>query len=177
MIVAIQWWRMPRAHSVQSAVPKDQSLGAGPTDRGTDTDDLGNRAVGASLDHPSGLIHKLPDLERVLNLRCALLAVPVLESSRSSMSDVESDPMGHALPEWVERDFRGYLECGILAHGFARARCEDCDHERLIPFSCKGRGICPSCNGRRMCEAAAHRASRCARRAGSGRTTCLRWPG
>ena len=36
-----------------------------------------------------------------------------------------------------------------------RARCEDCGHERLIPFSCKGRGICPSCNARRMCEVAA----------------------
>jgi hypothetical protein len=60
------------------------------------------------------------------------------------------------LPQWVERDFRDYLECGILAHGFARARCEDCGHERLIPFSCKGRGICPSCNARRMCEVAAH---------------------
>ena len=23
--------------------------------------------------------------------------------------------MGYGLPEWVERDFRGYLECGILA--------------------------------------------------------------
>jgi len=68
----------------------------------------------------------------------------------------ESDPKGYGLPEWVERDFRGYLECGILAHGFARARCEDCGHERLIPFSCKSRGICPSCNARRMCEVAAH---------------------
>jgi hypothetical protein len=67
----------------------------------------------------------------------------------------ESDPTGYGLPEWVERDFRGYLECGILAHGFARARCEDRGHERLIPFSCKGRGICPSCNARRMCEVAA----------------------
>jgi hypothetical protein len=66
------------------------------------------------------------------------------------------DPVGYGLPEWVERDFRGYLECGILAYGFARARCEDCGHERLIPFSCKGRGICPSCNARRMCEVAAH---------------------
>jgi hypothetical protein len=28
------------------------------------------------------------------------------------------DPMGYGVPEWVERDFRGYLECGILAHGF-----------------------------------------------------------
>jgi hypothetical protein len=68
----------------------------------------------------------------------------------------ESDPMGYGLPDWVERDFRGYLECGILAHGFARARCEGCGHERLIPFSCKSRGICPSCNARRMCEVAAH---------------------
>jgi len=82
----------------------------------------------------------------------------------------ESDPTGYGLPEsalphamhalrggpGVERDFRGYLECGILAHGFARARCEDCGHERLIPFSCKGRGICPSCNARHMREVAAH---------------------
>jgi hypothetical protein len=64
--------------------------------------------------------------------------------------------VGCGLPEWVERDFRAYLECGILAHGFARARFEDCGHERLIPFSCKSRGICPSCNARRMCEVAAH---------------------
>lgn len=56
----------------------------------------------------------------------------------------ESDPMGYGLPDWVEQDFRGYLECGILAHGFARARCEECGHERMIPFSCKSRGICPS---------------------------------
>lgn len=51
-------------------------------------------------------------------------------------------------------DFRAYLKCGILAHGFARAGhppkvgSEDCGHERLIPFSCKGRGLCPSCNTR-----------------------------
>ena len=46
----------------------------------------------------------------------------------------EADPMGSGVPAWVERDFRGYLRCGILAHGFARARCEDCGHERIIPL-------------------------------------------
>ena len=46
--------------------------------------------------------------------------------------------------------------CGVLAHGFARLRCTDCALERLVPFSCKGRGFCPSCGGRRMTEAAAH---------------------
>jgi len=68
----------------------------------------------------------------------------------------EADPLGNGVPWWVEKDFRAYLRCGVLAHGFARARCEDCGHERLIPFSCKGRGICPSCNTRRMAELAAH---------------------
>jgi hypothetical protein len=42
------------------------------------------------------------------------------------------------------------------AHGFARAKCEDCGHERLIPFSCKSRSVCPSWNTRRMAEIAAH---------------------
>ncbi len=27
------------------------------------------------------------------------------------------------VPGYVERDLRKFLECGILAHGFARARC------------------------------------------------------
>jgi hypothetical protein len=66
------------------------------------------------------------------------------------------DPTGWGVPSWVERDFRAYLRCGILAHGFARARCDACGHERLVAFSCKGRGICPSCNTRRMAEVAAH---------------------
>lgn len=42
------------------------------------------------------------------------------------------------------------------AHGFARARCGDCGHDFLIAFSCKGRGVCPSCTTRRMAQTAAH---------------------
>jgi hypothetical protein len=52
--------------------------------------------------------------------------------------------------------FRKYLECGIFAQGFARARCDDCGHDYFVAFSCKGRGVCPSCNTRRMVEMAAH---------------------
>ncbi|TVR62586.1 MAG: hypothetical protein EA422_11025 [Gemmatimonadales bacterium] len=68
----------------------------------------------------------------------------------------EADSMGWGVPAWVERDFRSYLRCGILAHGFARIRCSDCGHNRLLAFSCKGRGVCPSCNARRMADVAAH---------------------
>ena len=64
----------------------------------------------------------------------------------------DADPV----PSHVEREFRRYLECGILAHGFARARCGQCGHDFLIAFSCKGRGVCPSCNARRMVATAAH---------------------
>ena len=56
----------------------------------------------------------------------------------------------------AERELRGYLECGILAYGFARARCGECGQDFLVAFSCKGRTVCPSCNARRMAETAAH---------------------
>jgi hypothetical protein len=55
----------------------------------------------------------------------------------------------------TERELRRYLECGILAHGFARARCNVCSQGFLIAFYCKGRAVYPSCNTRRMAETAA----------------------
>jgi hypothetical protein len=65
---------------------------------------------------------------------------------------LDDDP----IPEYVERTFRKYLECGIPAFGVARARCSACGYDFLVPFSCKTRGLCPSCNTRRMVETAAH---------------------
>ena len=50
----------------------------------------------------------------------------------------EGDWDGHAVPTSVERDFRRYLECGILAYGFARADCADCGRDFLVAFSCTG---------------------------------------
>jgi hypothetical protein len=60
------------------------------------------------------------------------------------------------MPPFVVAELRKFLRCGVLAHGFARVRCGACAFERLVPFSCKGRGFCPSCCGRRMAERAAH---------------------
>jgi hypothetical protein len=68
----------------------------------------------------------------------------------------EDDWDAQRVPAYVERAFRRYLECGILAYGFARARCPNCGQDFLVAFSCKGRGLCPSCNARRMAETAAH---------------------
>ena len=60
------------------------------------------------------------------------------------------------LPRFIEEEFRGFLRCGFLAGGFARFRCGACRLDRLVPFSCKGRAVCPSCGGRRMAERATH---------------------
>jgi hypothetical protein len=68
----------------------------------------------------------------------------------------EASEVGRGLPRYVERDFARYLECGVLAHGFARVRCESCKDELLVAFSCKGRGVCPSCNAKRVHVTAEH---------------------
>ena len=61
----------------------------------------------------------------------------------------------HRLPLHVEKEMRAHLDCGILANGFVRGRCEDCGASRAVAFSCKKRGFCPSCSGRRMADTAA----------------------
>ena len=43
-----------------------------------------------------------------------------------------------------------FLDCGDLAHGFARVRCDHCQHEYLLAFSCKGRWFCPSCHQKKV---------------------------
>ena len=60
------------------------------------------------------------------------------------------------VPAYVEEVLRGHLECGILCLGFARGLCTGCGQGFVVAFSCKGRGVCPSCNGRRMVQTAAH---------------------
>ena len=60
------------------------------------------------------------------------------------------------LPGFVKHELRSFLACGISAHGFARFRCRSCGHSRLVPFSCRGRGFCPSCTARRLADQAAH---------------------
>ena len=62
---------------------------------------------------------------------------------------------GKYLPTYVTKEFDEYLKCGRLEHGFLRVRCESCHDEKLVAFSCKKRGFCPSCGARRMADSAA----------------------
>ena len=79
----------------------------------------------------------------------------VQEHIESFLAQVKAES-GAALPEFVKAEFDAFLACGILAHGFLRLRCAECAHEKLVAFSSKRRGFCPSCGARRMAETAAH---------------------
>jgi hypothetical protein len=59
-------------------------------------------------------------------------------------------------PAFVRRELEAYLKCGRLEHGLLRVQCERCGDRTVVAFSCRERGFCPSCGGRRMSELAAH---------------------
>jgi len=63
---------------------------------------------------------------------------------------------GFGVPRFVDEELRAFLRCGLVNYGFARVRCGTCCHEFFVAFSCKRRGVCPSCSGRRAAECAIH---------------------
>src|SRR5499426_1286525 len=85
-----------------------------------------------------------------------VLYTVIADHLETFLASLDNDPDATGLPAYVEREFYDYLRCGILAHGFLRLGCDTCHHELLVPFSCKRRGFCPSCAGRRMAQMAAH---------------------
>jgi hypothetical protein len=74
----------------------------------------------------------------------------VQQNWRPFEAEVASSGDPENLPRFVKMEFEAFLRCGILAHGFVHVRCGDCAENRLVAFSCKRRGFCPSCIGRRM---------------------------
>src|SRR5262245_31103482 len=85
-----------------------------------------------------------------------VLYTVIADHLETFLAALDADPAATGLPAYVEREFYAYLQCGILAYGFLRLGCDTCPKELLLPFSCKRRGFCPSCAGRRMAQTAAH---------------------
>jgi len=96
---------------------------------------------------PDGYRRRQPELEE--------LHKAVREHMATWLQQVDSDPSRGELPAHVRDELDRFLKCGILAHGFVRVRCPTCQDDLLVAFSCKGRGLCPSCGGRRMADTAA----------------------
>ncbi len=72
-----------------------------------------------------------------------------LEAFAQRAERADAPIAGFALDE-----LRSMVRCGDFEHGFLRFHCCRCGEEVRVPFSCKARGTCPSCMGRRMCETA-----------------------
>jgi hypothetical protein len=69
---------------------------------------------------------------------------------------VEQARVGKKLPLFIHQEFDDYLKCGIPEFGFVRTYCYQCQYSGVVAFSCKRRGFCPSCSGRRMNDEAGH---------------------
>ncbi|MBM4345947.1 MAG: transposase zinc-binding domain-containing protein [Deltaproteobacteria bacterium] len=63
---------------------------------------------------------------------------------------------GRGPPKFITKAVNAFLDCGFLSKGFCRLYCKSCKSDQLVAFSSKSRGICSSCDGRRMTELAAH---------------------
>jgi hypothetical protein len=63
---------------------------------------------------------------------------------------------GGRLPAHVMAELRAALRCGVFEEGVACFACDGCGARTFVPLSCKRRGFCPGCCGRRMADIAAH---------------------
>ena len=66
---------------------------------------------------------------------------------RTFLTRAEGAAGERLLPRFLVREFAD-LKCGVLAHGFGRVHCRQCGKDELVAFSCKRRGLCPSCGAR-----------------------------
>jgi len=57
-------------------------------------------------------------------------------------------PYGFWHGRW-DRAVAAYLDCGLFESGFAIVRCPVCKAEFHVAFSCRCRGLCPSCSAKR----------------------------
>ena len=60
------------------------------------------------------------------------------------------------LPQFVKDEFDALLECGILARGFLRWRCGDCEHDRWLRSPASGAASAPRVARGAMARTAAH---------------------
>jgi hypothetical protein len=87
-------------------------------------------------------------------VRRGILAREAARRCRAWREHLETFLAGEPMPGFVVDELRDYLRCGVLALGAVRFACEHCGNDRLVGISCKGRGFCPRCLGRKMTEMA-----------------------
>lgn len=77
---------------------------------------------------------------------------PFFEDFENSLSENDRKPF----PSYVKKEMEAFLKCGVLAYGAARLYCNTCSHSTTVALSCKLRGFCPSCGGKRQALTTTH---------------------
>lgn len=72
----------------------------------------------------------------------------VLDCLKTYLAERQGDRSDPAHP-CAESALRHFLQCGIPRFGVARFRCGKCGESRFVPFSCKRRLACVSCDSKR----------------------------
>jgi hypothetical protein len=54
---------------------------------------------------------------------------------------------GHDVPGFVEREFRAFLDCRVLARGLIRVHFDSCGLDRVVGFSCGVDGVRAAAEG------------------------------
>ena len=74
----------------------------------------------------------------------------VLENLAAFEAWLKEAPAGKPRPRpSVITALEKFTECGVLRYGAVRYRCPECGHDVFVAFSCKRRGLCPSCDAKR----------------------------
>ena len=102
--------------------------------------------VGARVASPGagGFVYSRREPERTALFQVIQQHLLTFEQEWTDKSD------GRTLPSFVTDELHDFLGCGILARGLAQLFCPTCHERYVVAWSCKGRGFCPSCGGRRM---------------------------
>jgi len=104
----------------------------------------------------SGLQAAAPGVYRRHRPETTALYEVVRDNLETLYGAIDDGAIAVRIPKHARKELEAYLDCGLLCRGFARLRCEECRESRVVAFSCKGRGFCPSCMGRRMSATAAN---------------------
>ena len=106
--------------------------------------------MGALASNQNPFVYKRREPEKTL------LYSALASGIESWLAERKDDTSKTPLPDFVEKEFRGFLRCGILQYGFIVLECPGCKTNVPVAYSCKLRGFCPSCGAKRQAETVSH---------------------
>ena len=104
----------------------------------------GRNHRGRDITHPEAPCYRARDTGGSALSQIVLNNLPEFEQWLKNPPD--SRPRPHPT---VITALEKFVECGVMRYGVVRFRCPECGKDMFVAFSCKRRGLCPSCDAKR----------------------------